>query len=189
MRESDRDFKDHRSRRRYRRTSEDAPGLPTEIGYVPNDGGREAAGFKGSARDCVTRAIAIAEDRDYGEVRADLMEATKAWRTKSRSRKAKSSKSASVRNGTYPEVYRPYLESRGWTRTSLVKFGSPERSHMLPSDVPSGRVIVEIPKHVAAIIDHKLHDTHDCRETNVWVDGSPTEAMKPRMITGVWTKE
>lgn len=179
---------DHRRRRRYRRDREDAPG-PTEIGLVPDDGGRADAGYTGSAGDCVTRAIAIAEDRDYDEVRADLMEATKTWRAKSRSRAAKRSKSNSVRNGTRATVYRPYLESRGWTRTPLMKFGSPERKHMLPDDVPSGRVIVEMPRHVAAIIDHKLHDTHDCRKTNVWVNGSPTEAKKPRMITGVWTKE
>ena len=179
----------HRSRRRYRRTSENAPGPPTKIGLVPDDGGRAKAGFKGDAGDCVTRAIAIAEGRDYAEVRADLMEATKEWRTTSRSRAAKRCKSNSVRNGTRAVVYRPYLESRGWTRKSLVKFGCPERKYMTPEDVPSGRVMVEMPKHIAAIIDHKLHDNWDCRTARVWVDGAPTDERKPRMITGVWTKD
>lgn len=33
-----------------------------------NDGGREAAGYKGKASDCVTRAIAIATGKPYQEV-------------------------------------------------------------------------------------------------------------------------
>jgi hypothetical protein len=36
--------------------------------FVYNDGGRKAAGFKGTTGDCVTRAIAIATDRPYIEV-------------------------------------------------------------------------------------------------------------------------
>ena len=39
-------------------------GLP----FVHDDGGRAAAGFKGEARDCVTRAIAIATGLPYREV-------------------------------------------------------------------------------------------------------------------------
>jgi hypothetical protein len=35
---------------------------------VIDDGGRAAAGFKGSAGDCVCRAIAIASGRHYKEV-------------------------------------------------------------------------------------------------------------------------
>jgi hypothetical protein len=33
--------------------------------WVYNDGGRKAAGYKGEARDCVVRAIAIATDQPY----------------------------------------------------------------------------------------------------------------------------
>ena len=33
-----------------------------------NDGGREQSGYKGSTGDCVTRAIAIATCKTYGEV-------------------------------------------------------------------------------------------------------------------------
>lgn len=36
--------------------------------FVKDDGGRGAAGFSGSTRDCVTRAIAIASQRPYAEV-------------------------------------------------------------------------------------------------------------------------
>ena len=36
--------------------------------FIYNDGGRAAAGFKGSAGDCVTRSIAIAAGKPYQEV-------------------------------------------------------------------------------------------------------------------------
>jgi hypothetical protein len=38
------------------------------ISWVYNDGGREAAGYKGAAGDCVVRAIAIATGKSYQEV-------------------------------------------------------------------------------------------------------------------------
>lgn len=40
--------------------------------FQPNDGGRQAAGYKGSAGDCVTRAVAIATGQPYAKVYADL---------------------------------------------------------------------------------------------------------------------
>jgi hypothetical protein len=36
--------------------------------FVYDDGGRAAAGFKGSTGDCVVRAIAIASGKPYREV-------------------------------------------------------------------------------------------------------------------------
>ncbi|WP_231970582.1 hypothetical protein [Polynucleobacter necessarius] len=42
------------------------------LGFEFNDGGREAAGFKGGAGDCVVRAIAIAAELPYMEVYEDL---------------------------------------------------------------------------------------------------------------------
>jgi hypothetical protein len=42
--------------------------------YIHNDGGRAAAGFKGSTGDCVCRAIAIASGRPYAEVHKRLAE-------------------------------------------------------------------------------------------------------------------
>ena len=40
--------------------------------FVLDDGGREAAGFRGKTGDCVTRAIAIATEVPYAEVYAAL---------------------------------------------------------------------------------------------------------------------
>lgn len=36
--------------------------------FVFHDGGRDAAGYKGSTGDCVTRSIAIAAGKPYQEV-------------------------------------------------------------------------------------------------------------------------
>jgi len=40
-----------------------------------HDGGREAAGFKGGAGDCVVRSIAIAANLPYMQVYEDLRKA------------------------------------------------------------------------------------------------------------------
>lgn len=39
--------------------------------FKPDDGGREKAGFKGKAGDCVVRAIAIATKSNYDELPKD----------------------------------------------------------------------------------------------------------------------
>ena len=44
-----------------------------------NDGGRSKVGFKGSAGDCVVRAIAIATDLPYDKVYYDLAEANREY--------------------------------------------------------------------------------------------------------------
>ena len=160
----------------------------SDLSFEFNDGGREDAGFKGGVGDCVTRAIAIAEDRDYSEVRKELMEAVKMFRECSYSHAARHRKSNSVRNGTPKEVYRPYLLYRGWKRTALQKFGSSDRKHMKMSDLPLGVVIVEQRKHIAAVIDHTLQDTWDSRLSNKWVNGAPTNVKACRCVNAIWTK-
>jgi hypothetical protein len=80
--------------------------------HVYNDGGRKAAGFKGDAGDCVTRAIAIASGRPYAEVYKRLAEGNGTQRmTKSNIRryrrhggtKAKPDKIATASAGIYTQ--------------------------------------------------------------------------------------
>jgi hypothetical protein len=54
---------------------------------VIDDGGREAAGFKGSAGDCVCRAIAIASGRPYKEVNDRLADGTATQRITKRQKR------------------------------------------------------------------------------------------------------
>jgi hypothetical protein len=82
--------------------------------FVFHDGGRATAGYKGSASDCVTRAIAIATGKSYQEVynalnrlsASDGMNKSKRWRSNSRI-------------GIYRTTYRRYLEALGWRWTTM----------------------------------------------------------------------
>jgi hypothetical protein len=77
--------------------------------FVYNDGGRAAAGFKGSTGDCVTRAIAIATGKPYAEVYDALNELAKLERKGKRKRGV-----SNARTGVYKGTKRKYLESLGW---------------------------------------------------------------------------
>lgn len=119
--------------------------------WVFNDGGREEAGFKGEAEDCVCRAIAIAAERPYKEVYDELAAANK-----------ESGGKKSARNGIPKKVIRKYLTDRGWTWTPTMKIGQGCKVHLTPEELPSGRIICSVSKHLCAVLDGVLHDTHDC---------------------------
>ena len=156
-----------------------------------DDGGREDAGYKGGARDCVTRAIAIALRMDYEKVRIELMEGASRWRLTSRSKSAKAKRSNSVRNGVPKEIYRPYIESKGWIWTPTMGIGTGCTVHLVPEELPGGRLIVRVSKHLTAVIDGVIHDTHNpqrevhCSST-VYVDGEQvqTHSIQRRCVYG-----
>jgi len=127
-----------------------------------DDGGREAAGFKGKAGDCVTRAIAIATGKPYADVYDDLMARNANFRDTSRSRAASRMKSNTVRNGVFRKVYQEYLESLGWEWVPTMKVGEGCRVHLRQDELPGGNIIVRLSRHLAAVKDGVLHDTHDC---------------------------
>jgi hypothetical protein len=132
--------------------------------FVRHDGGRAAAGYKGQASDCVVRAIAIAAELPYAKVYEDLMEAMRRFGQSKRSRVAKRirDKGASPREGVYDEVWKPYVEAMGWRWTPTMQIGSGCKVHLRAGELPGGRVIARVSKHVVAVIDGAIHDTHDC---------------------------
>ena len=73
-----------------------------------DDGGRAAAGFRGDAGDCVTRAIAIATRQDYLTVYHSLNALAKSERTGKSKRGV-----SSARNGVYRQTIRCYLQGIG----------------------------------------------------------------------------
>lgn len=162
------------------------------IKFTKDDGGRSAAGFKGDTGDCVTRAIAIATGIEYKKVRKELMQRQSDWRTTG-SRKAKRQTSNSVRNGCNKEVYEPYLDSLGWEKESLVKFGWHSRSKMTAEDMPRGVVIMYVQSgrrgHLATMIDHVLHDSWDCRESFKYENNVPTRELIPKTVLAIWRKK
>lgn len=136
-----------------------------------DDGGRAAAGFKGETSDCVCRAIAIATGKPYTDVYADL-NALGALERKGKRRRGMSS----ARTGVYKPTYRRYLESLGWSFVPTMGIGTGCRVHLTDGELPMGRLIVAVSKHLTAVIDGVIHDTHDPqRETHNsrFNDGTP----------------
>jgi len=145
--------------------------------FVYNDGGRKSAGYKGQARDCVVRAIAIATQQPYEKVRQDLMATTQDWVDTSRTREARkqAKEGASTRNGVYRAVYDRYLKSLGWEWTPTMKIGSGCKVHLRREELPTGRIICSVSKHLVAVVDGIIHDTEDPSR-----DGT-------RCVYGYWT--
>lgn len=123
-----------------------------------DDGGRAAAGFKGSTVDCVCRAVAIAVGRPYKEVYALINELAKAERPSKRRRAGSRS---SARTGVYKETIRRVMAHYRWRWTPTMRIGQGCTVHLKADELPSGRLVVMLSKHAAAVIDGVLHDTYD----------------------------
>lgn len=125
------------------------------------DGGREAAGFRGEAGDCVTRAIAVALRLPYREVYDEL-----SLRMESLGR------ARSARNGIPRKVYEDYLGERGWRWFPTMHIGSGCTVHLRaeelyehafgdPTILYGVSFIVRLSRHVCAVVDGVVRDTHD----------------------------
>lgn len=149
--------------------------------WINNDGGREAAGFTGDAGDCVTRAIAIATEKPYKEVYEALSNGVREYAndTKKWGAVAKNIRKStlSARDGVHREIFQPYLESIGWRWVPTMKIGSGCQVHVKKEELPKGRIIVSLSRHLSAVIDGVVHDTHDPSR-----DGT-------RCVYGYFTKE
>lgn len=122
-----------------------------------DDGGRNAAGFKGSTRDCVCRAIAIATCKPYAEI-YDLINQYAAMERGHGSRKRVSS----ARTGVFKPTIRKVMSALGWTWHPCMAIGSGCTTHLDADQLPPGRLVVSVSRHCCAVIDGVLHDTHDC---------------------------
>lgn len=118
--------------------------------WVYDDGGRAAAGFKGDASDCVARAVAIATERPYAEVYDALAQIAK-----------DQGGARSARNGVQRSVYDLYLLGLGWHWTPTMGIGTGCTVHLRADELPAGRLICSVSKHMVAVIDGVAHDTHD----------------------------
>lgn len=132
--------------------------------YQHNDGGRALAGYKGDAGDCVVRAIAIATETPYQTVYDELEKSNHSHMLGSNDRVAKklAARGTTPRNGNFRKVYELYLATKGWVFHPTMSIGSGCKVHMRAEELPAGRIIVRLSKHVAAVIDGVLQDTHDC---------------------------
>lgn len=128
-----------------------------------NDGGRQAAGFKGGAGDCVVRSIAIAADLPYMQVYEDLRLANESYAILRNDRLAKrlNAKGSSPRNGNHRKVFHDYILSLGFEWVPTMKVGTGCQIHLRPDELPTGVLIAKVSRHLTTIINGVIHDTHD----------------------------
>lgn len=137
-----------------------------------NDGGRKAAGYKGMTGDCVCRSIAIATKMPYAYVYMLLNENAQQKRITKRQPKR-----GSARTGIYKNTIRQVLEMLGWKWTPTMQIGSGCKVHLRPGELPDGRLIVSVSKHITCVIDGVIQDTHDCSRRGT------------RCVYGYWIKD
>lgn len=126
------------------------------VEVVITDGGRAAAGFKGKAGDCAIRAIAVATGRGYAEVHAEL--SGFAFDTE-RPRRGRSHSNQKV--GFSGSTIRRYMAKIGWKWTPTMFIGSGCNVHLRPDQLPAGRLVVNLSRHVCAVVDGVVHDAYD----------------------------
>ena len=134
--------------------------------FIYNDGGRKDAGYKGTTRDCVCRSIAIVTGKPYKEVYDALNVLSENKKLGGRLVKTEYGNSykkvSSSRTGVVRKVYDEYLKSLGykWVATSGIGIGCVV--HLRADELPMGRLVVRVSKHMTAVIDGVIHDNHDC---------------------------
>jgi hypothetical protein len=133
------------------------------LGFQFNDGGRQAVGFKGGAGDCVVRAIAIAAQLPYLQVYEDLHAANTAYADQRNDKLARrlNAKGASPRNGNHRNVFHDYIVRHGFDWVPTMQIGTGCQVHLLANELPLGRLIVKVSKHLTAVIDGVICDTHN----------------------------
>jgi len=125
--------------------------------YIFNDGGRQDAGYKGHTGDCVTRAIAIVTDKPYKEVYDALNQLSESERITKRHKKK-----SNARTGVGRKTYQKYLESLGYQWIPTMQIGQGCTTHLRSDELPAGRLIVRLTKHITTMIDGAINDTYDC---------------------------
>lgn len=129
--------------------------------YVYNDGGRSQAGYKGDTRDCVVRAIAIATLQPYKEIYDDLFNLAKNYGSRKTKKTLKIRRNASPRTGVHKEIYQPYLLGLGFEWFPQMKIGQGCTVHLHKDELPKGRLIVVLSRHLTAVIDGRIHDIYN----------------------------
>jgi len=118
-----------------------------------NDGGREEAGFTGTAGDCTVRAIAIATEQPYKKVYADLFDLNRKKNPKGKQ---------SPRDGkTSMYSIHKYLNSIEWVWIATMGIGTGCKVHLRHDELPAGRIICRLSKHLVAVIDGVINDIYD----------------------------
>lgn len=129
----------------------------TKFPFQFDDGGRAAAGYKGQTGDCVTRSIAIVTGLPYQEV-YDLVNEHAQGERRGRRKKGVSR----ARTGVYKRTIHKVMERLGFIWKPTMAIGTGCTMHLRRDELPAhSRMIVSVSRHLTAVIDGVIHDTHD----------------------------
>ena len=127
------------------------------IAFEHDDGGREAAGYKGTAGDCGCRAISIVTGLPYQRVYDEINEQAKRERRK----KGRSSARSGVHRRTFEWVLEALVPGR-WTWTPTMFVGQGCKVHVRDGEVPrEGRHILNLSGHYSALVEGTVRDNHN----------------------------
>ena len=58
-------------------------------------------------------------------------------------------------------IYEPWLLGRGFEWTPTMSIGSGCTVHLADGELPDGRLVVSLSRHLAAVVDGTVRDTYD----------------------------
>lgn len=143
---------------------------------VFDDGGRAAFGYKGKAPgDCVCRSIAIVTGRPYIEIYARLNNGSVDERY---------SRGPTARSGirTSRRWFKDLMKELGFQWVPCMAIGTGAKVHLWGEELPMGRLVVKVSRHLTAVIDRVIHDTFDPqRDAHVMELNGATNSLDPRV--------
>jgi hypothetical protein len=124
------------------------------VKHIYDDGGRAESGRKGSAGDCVARAVAIVTGKPYGEVYELLAEGAGNERC---------SRGRTARSGihTARKWFKDAMVAMGFKWTATMGIGTGCTVHLRDGELPMGKLVVAVSRHMVAVIDGVIRDTFD----------------------------
>lgn len=127
------------------------------MNFTYNDGGRSQFGFKGTSGDCVARSIAIASGMPYDEIYNRIFDHSLGERRSKRGKRSSPSKGVFTSRKWFNE----FMAAIGFKWVPCMQIGSGCKVHLRADELPQGRLVVSLSKHLTAVIDGVIHDTHD----------------------------
>ncbi len=83
---------------------------------------------------------------------------------------------SSARNGMVRPLIRRFMKELGWDWFPTMSIGSGTTVHLCAEELPPSRLVVSCSKHLTAVIDGVIHDTHD------------PSRLGTRCVYGYWMK-
>ena len=139
-----------------------------------NDGGREAAGYKGKTGDCVCRSIAIATGRPYKEIYERLAKGNASQRSSKNDRRSKTThKKETAAHGIFVtrQWFKDYMKELGFEWIATMQIGQGCKVHLNENELPKGRLVVSVSRHYTAVIDGVINDTYNPADRGATVYG------------------